>query len=243
MNITPSTEQAGKIIYNLRRGIVPEDGFQYFAVGRQEEVIGDLEGLEHVKNGGNTVKILIGDFGSGKTLEKNRCRLFASKKGFVTSAVDFGPGIRLYANDGTSLALWKHLVENLFPSLETILDEFAAKCREGDSMKLAEETARSITVVDSIYFNQMILKYVKAYNDEDALMKDSVIRWLSGAYRRRDDARRDLGQDVEEIMTDGNWYNILKCFSRFVCLYGFSGLAIYLDEAINLYKIDSPALR
>ncbi|MBR6002042.1 MAG: DUF2791 family P-loop domain-containing protein, partial [Bacteroidales bacterium] len=73
--------------------------------------------------------------------------------------------------------------------------------------------------------------------------KDSVIRWLSGAYRRREDARRDLGQDVEEIMTDGNWYNILKCFSRFVCLCGFSGLAIYLDEAINLYKIDSPALR
>ena len=236
---------AGIIIHNLRNGIVPKEGFQYFTVGRQKEVIGDLEGLEYVKKGGHTVKLIIGNYGSGKTLEKNRCKSFALRKGFVTGTADFSPRIRLYANDGTALALWKHLVMSLNPSLQLIMDSFITKCQtEGmDTYENAKQLIKGITGVDSNYFNQIILKYINAKLNEDPNTADSALRWLCGAYRRRDDARMDLGVEVEEIITDGNWYNILKCFSQFVVLAGFSGLALYLDEAINLYKIDSPCLR
>lgn len=236
---------AGNIIRDLRNGIVPRDGFQYFSVGRQEEVIADLEGLDYVRHGGHTVKLIIGNYGSGKTLEKHRCKSFASKKGFVTSSVDFGPRIRLYANDGSSLALWKHLVKNLDPSLDVIMDAFVDKCQadSANTIEVAKKALRSITGVDSNYFNCMVLKYVGAKLDDDEFTKDCVLDWLSGAYRRRDVARKNLGQDVEEIITDETWYRYLKCFSQFVVLAGFSGLAIYLDEAINLYKIDSSSLR
>ena len=245
METQPDKSIASVIIHNLRNGIVPNEGIQYFSVGRQEEVIGDLEGLEHAKMGGHTVKLIIGNYGSGKTLEKNRCKSFATRKGFVTGTADFSPRIRLYANDGTALALWKHLVMSLNPSLQHIMDSFITKCQtEGaDTYENAKQLIKGLSGVDSNYFNQIVLKYVKARLNEDIDTAESALRWLCGAYRRRDDARMDLGMDIEEIITDGNWYNILKCFSQFVVLAGFSGLALYLDEAINLYKIDSPCLR
>lgn len=245
MNNTPDKTLAGDIIRDLRNRIVPKDGFQYFSVGRQEEVIADLEGLDYVRRGGHAVKLIIGDYGSGKTLEKHRCKSFASKKGFVTSSVDFGPRIRLYANDGSSLALWKHMVKNLDPSLEIIMDAFVDKCQAdgADIIEVAKKALKSISGVDSNYFNCMVLKYVGAKLEEDEFTKNCVLDWLSGAYRRRDVARKNLGLDVEEIITDETWYRYLKCFSQFVVLAGFSGLAIYLDEAINLYKIDSSSLR
>ena len=39
------------------------------------------------------------------------------------------------------------------------------------------------------------------------------------------------------MINDDNWYDHLKLLTAFVRLVGYSGLCIYIDECVNLYKI------
>ena len=39
------------------------------------------------------------------------------------------------------------------------------------------------------------------------------------------------------MINDENWYDYLKLFTAFVRLAGYSGLCVYIDECVNLYKI------
>ena len=39
------------------------------------------------------------------------------------------------------------------------------------------------------------------------------------------------------VINDDNWYDYLKLFTAFVRLVGYSGLCVYIDECVNLYKI------
>ena len=246
--ITIPKDVAGNIVSAARKGIPPSDGLEHVVVGRRKEVEADKEAFLLVENGGSIVKLVIGDFGSGKSFELQRSRYIARKRGLVTMHTDFTVHRKLYAHDGSSLALWKHLIENVNPSLETILGSFMDRAGdqapEGASpAEAVDSLLREVKGVGSVYFRQIISKYCEGVRGGDRGRCDAALRWLRGSYRRRDDARRDLGKEVEDILTDDNWYDILKCMTRFVTLAGYKALAVYLDEAINLYKIDASPLR
>ena len=46
-----------------------------------------------------------------------------------------------------------------------------------------------------------------------------------------------LGFQVSSIIEDDNWYNFIKLFAALSVKLGYSGLILFVDECVNLYKI------
>jgi hypothetical protein len=90
-------------------------------------------------------------------------------------------------------------------------------------------------------FATVVMKYYEGYIRSDDRLRRSALKWLKGEYHTRTEARHDLG--VREIIGDLNFYDMLKNFCRLFVSIGYSGFMINLDEAINLYKISSSAVR
>ena len=90
-------------------------------------------------------------------------------------------------------------------------------------------------------FARILTIYYKGFIDGDLDIQRKALRWISGEYGTRTEAKNDLG--VREIIDDSNYYNYIKVMAQFVRQIGYAGLVINFDEAINLYKITHPQAR
>ncbi len=260
-------KEATAIINSLTSGVVPKMGVQHITVGRSDEVNAVINALNDVKNGHSMVKFWIGDFGAGKSFMLHLLNTLALKQRFVVAKADFTPENRLYANDGKALALYTHIIDNLaiqtkpeggaLPTLlekwiEQVLSKTAEECqinladiREPKHAHLIRErimkTISALSDVGGYDFGTVVLRYYEGYiNDEDETRKNAI-RWLKGEYKTKTEAKRDLG--VREVITDLNYYDMLKNFCKLFVSMGYSGFVVNLDEAINLYKISTAVMR
>lgn len=264
-NIKP--KEATAIVNSLLSGVVPKIGIQHIAVGRSEEVDALVKALDDVKNGHSIVKFWIGDFGSGKSFMLHLLNTVALKQKFVVANADFTPDNRLYATDGKGVALYSSLIDNLSTqtrpeggALPSLLDKWI----EGIIMQVAQENNIPITDIrNEVYlsliqtsimkvigeltdvggfdFGMAIIKYYEGYIKSDDQLRRNALKWLKGEYNTKTEARQDLG--LREIITDLNYYDMLKNFCKLFVSMGYSGFMINLDEAINLYKISTSAMR
>ena len=100
------------IIQSLRAGVTPRVGLEHIQVGRVNEVKAMIEELERVCQGGSTFKIVIGDFGAGKSFFLQLVRYLALEKGLVVVNADLGPDRRLQSSTGQALSLYQELMRN-----------------------------------------------------------------------------------------------------------------------------------
>ncbi len=103
------------------------------------------------------------------------------------------------------------------------------------------KTVNEITDVGGFDFGVVVIKYYEGYITDDEMLRRNALKWLKGEYKTKTEARQDLG--VREIINDLNYYDMLKNFSRLFVSMGYSGFMVNLDEAINLYKISTAAMR
>lgn len=89
MNTAPSSHPASPtirprerdaLLQSLRAGVVPRSGQQHIQVGRVEEVKALLRDIERVADGGSAFRMVIGEYGSGKTFFLNLIRSIALEK-------------------------------------------------------------------------------------------------------------------------------------------------------------------
>ncbi len=264
-NIKP--KESTSIINSLLGGVVPKIGVQHIAVGRSSEVSAFLNALEDVKNGHSMVKFWIGDFGSGKSFMMHLLNTVALKQKFVVANADFTPEKRLYSNDGKALALYSTIMDNiaiqtkpeggaLITLLEKWIEQILIKTAAEANVSLAEirepahakliqnnimRTINELTDVGGFDFGLVIMKYYEGFISDNESQRRNALRWLKGEYRSKVEARQDLG--VRDIINDQNYYDMLKNFCKMFVSIGYSGFMINLDEAINLYKISTGAIR
>jgi hypothetical protein len=103
------------------------------------------------------------------------------------------------------------------------------------------KAVQEISEVGGFDFGLVVMKYYEGYVRQDDRLRLNALRWLKGEYTTKTEARQDLG--VREIIDDLNYYDMLKNFCKFFVSMGYSGFMINLDEAINLYKIGTAAMR
>jgi hypothetical protein len=260
-------KEATAIINSLSSGVVPKLGVQHIVVGRKAEVDAFVQALEDVKNGHSMVKFWIGDFGSGKSFMMHVLNTVALKAKFVVASADFTPDNRLYANDGKGRALYKAIMDNIAiqtkpegGALPTLLEKWIEQVltktagdyniplhliREEEHLPLVQanisKAVQEISEVGGFDFGLVVMKYYEGYVRQDDRLRLNALRWLKGEYTTKTEARQDLG--VREIIDDLNYYDMLKNFCKFFVSMGYSGFMINLDEAINLYKIGTAAMR
>ncbi|OMP80878.1 MULTISPECIES: ATP-binding protein [unclassified Chitinophaga] len=265
LNIKPKEVTA--IINSLLGGVVPKIGVQHITVGRSAEVDAFLHALEDVKNGHSIVKFWIGDFGSGKSFMMHLLNTVALKQKFVVTNADFTPDNRLYANDGKAVVLYSAIMDNIAiqtkpegGALPTLLDKWIeqimintaqengispTEIRNEQYIELIQrnilKTVNEVTEVGGFDFAHVIMKYYEGFIRHDEQLRRNALKWLKGEYKTKVEARQELG--VREIINDLNYYDMLKNFTKLFVSIGYSGFMINLDEAINLYKISTSAMR
>ena len=259
---------ARTVLNALRGGVVPRIGLQYVAVGRKAEIDALLGDVESVADGGASFRFITGRYGSGKSFLIQTIRSYVMDRGFAVADADLTPERRLHGTNGQGLATYRELMQNLATktmpeggALTLVLDRWIAALRaeaadeaarrgipaEGPAFQALAEAALQRTVAslgEVLYgyeFSALMLRYFRAAEsgcDED---RAHVVKWLRGEYLTKAEARADLG--IGLIVTDDNWYDVLKLFTLFLKGAGYAGLIVFIDELINLYKIPNSISR
>lgn len=236
------------IIQSLRSGVVPKVGLQHIQVGRSDELKSFIKDLETIADGGSSFRLIIGDYGSGKTFFLSLVRSIALEKGLVTMTADLSPSKRLYGNEGQARRLLADLVTSLSTrtkqdgnALTNILEKFisiaqvkAEKEREEISFTIKNMLNELNDFPNGHSFAYIVYKYWEAYDTENDALKNCVLKWLKGEYATKTDTMRDLG--IRDFINDASFFNTLKLYSVLVKKAGYKGLLINLDEMVNLYK-------
>lgn len=249
------TKDRNAIIQSLKSGVTPRTGIQHIQVGRFNELQALIKDIDDIADGGAAFRLIIGDYGSGKTFFLSVVRSIALEKKLVTINADLSPDRRIHASGGQAKALYSELMRNMSTrnkpdgnALSSVVEGFISISRqEADELGVPTtdvirgKLSKLTELVGGYDFAKVIENYWIGYENGDDTLKSNAIRWLRGEYETKTDARRDLG--VRSIIDDAAFYDSLKLLSLFVQQTGYRGLLVNLDELVNLYKLNSSAAR
>ena len=243
------------VIQSLRAGVVPRVGQHLIQVGRVKELEALMKDADRVADAGSGFRVVIGEYGSGKTFFLNLVRAIALEKKLVTMHADLNPDRRLHATGGQARSLYAELTKNLATrtkpeggALPGVVEKFIsqAKSEAKASGRPAEAVVREklnhlAEMVNGYDFAEVIAAYCQGFEEGNEQLKADAVRWLRGEFTTKTDARAALG--VRTIIDDASIYDQLKLLARFVRLAGYSGLMVCLDELVNLYKLSNTQAR
>lgn len=251
--------EANAILSSLNAGLVPRVGLRHIAVGRLREIGALKQDLDQIKEGGATVRFVIGRFGSGKTFMLQLARSLALDNKFVVADADFSPERRLQGANGQGLALYREIMRNVSTqtrpdgnALPAIIERWISNVQAsvsaqqkipGGTTAFAEAVQAQIMatvsameeLVHGFDFGSVVSAYYRGYVESNDELKSAALRWLRGEFNTKTEANEALG--VRAIIDDDNYYDYLKVLARFAHDVGYAGLMVCLDEAVNLYKI------
>lgn len=249
------------LLISVSAGVVPRMGAPYIAIGRKDEIAALLSDLEQVSEGCGTMRFVIGRYGSGKSFLMQLIRGYALERSFVTADADLSPERRLYGASGSGVATYRELLKNLATKtspdggalpkmigrwIDLMRTELLGRGMDPESEEfasalhaLAAEKLRQIEfMVGGFDFSRVITEYYRAHVGGDDEKKSACLRWLRGEFSTKTEARQALGFSVSVIIDDDNWYDFIKLWAILVRFIGYRGLIVFIDECVNLYKIN-----
>src|ERR1700722_13162311 len=243
------------IVQALRAGVVPHAGQHLIQVGRVKEVEVMLRDVERIGEGGAVFRIVIGEYGAGKTFFLNLIRTTAMAQKLVTVHADLNPDRRLQGSGGQARSLFAELMKNLSTrakpdggALSGVIEKFVVQAKTDSKTQGVplEDVIRArlnplTEMVGGYDFADVLATYARAFEDGNDKLKADAIRWLRGEFTTKTEARKALG--VRTIVEDANVYDMIKLMARFVRLAGFAGLLVCFDEMVNLYKLANTVAR
>ena len=249
------SKERDAIIQSLKSGVTPKIGIQHIQVGRINEMKALFQDIEKISEGGSTFRLVIGDYGSGKTFFLSVVRSIALEKKLVTVNADLSPDRRIHATSGQARNLYAELMRNLSTrikpdgnALASIVEKFITTARKDASDRgeevstvIYEKLEPLIELVGGYDFAKVINSYWQGHETDNELLRSNALRWLRAEYTTKTDARKDL--DVRTIISDSSFYDSLKLMSVFVRQAGYEGLLVNLDEMVNLYKLGNTQAR
>ena len=101
------------VLQSLRAGVVPRLGQHLIQVGRTREIETLVGDIERIADAGSAFRVIIGEYGAGKTFFLNLIRAIGMEKGLVVAHADLNPDRRLHASGGQARSLYAELMRNL----------------------------------------------------------------------------------------------------------------------------------
>jgi hypothetical protein len=239
VKITPRERDA--IVKSLSVGVVPTVGLQHIQVDRKDEIMTMIGDLERVREGGASVRFVIGKFGTGKSFFLNLTKTVAIAEGFVVMQADMAPKRRLASTTGYARNLYAELASGMSAkakpeggAMESVLERWIKTLsdRHPDGENLLSAVKNGLNplrdMVGGYHFAAAVTKCCEAYVAGDEELFGSAIRWLSGAFGKLADAKSELG--IDAFINDKDIYDYLKLWGTFARIAGFSGVLVLLDE-------------
>ena len=255
MTMTIRTKDRDAVIQSLRAGVVPRIGQHLIQVGRTSEIETILGDIDRISDDGSAFRVVIGEYGAGKTFFLNLVRSVALEKKLVVASADLNPDRRLHASGGQARSLYAELMRNLSTrtkpdggALAGIVEKFIATAKAeaknagvSTEVIIRQKLDHLTELVNGYDFADVIAAYCRGFEEGNEQLKSDAVRWLRGEFSTKTDAKQALG--VRTIVDDAAVYDQLKLLARFVRLAGFSGLLVSLDELVNLYKLANTQAR
>lgn len=265
MAVTINRREGAALINSLTAGVVPRIGLRHIAVGRQGEINAFLNDLATVEDGGAAFRFVCGQYGSGKSFLLQTIRNNAMERSFVVMDADLSPERRLVGTSGQGLATYRELIQHTSTrtrpegsALESVIQKWIASLQtitakeenlqvndpaliDAVSEKISDVLSELSEMAYGFAFANVINSYWKGMKTGDDVLKTSALRWLRGEYANKTEAKKEL--PVDSIIDDQNWYEFLKLFALFVKKAGYKGLLVFIDEGVNLYKINHKQAR
>lgn len=240
-------------------GTPPARGVQYFNVGNQSllAALDEFYLSSYLQDGGAAYKMVIGDYGSGKSHFLYCLRDTAWTRNFAVAKVDLSPVETPY-NDQKKVyeavaqnIIW-HESDESFTD-ETGLTRFLQGTLERFSGRtLTLETLQNplyrglvdtleATSIDSPAYQTAVLAYFDALirNNEERL--ESLSRWLMGEITSPDDTKilREIG--VTGKINKPNAFRMLRSLCQVIRALSYSGLLLLFDEVDRMASVGGKA--
>lgn len=253
------------ILNSMTAGVVPRIGLEYVTVGRKNEIQSILTDLSNIEEGASVFRFIAGRYGSGKSFLLQVIRNYAMDRNFIVTDVDLSPEKRLTGTAKQGLATYRELMQRLSSkarpdggALEVILQKWIngikteiinyqgisptdSKLDDMVEGKIYESISKLENYAHGFDIAAVLNEYYKAYISGNDEKRQAVIRWLRGEFSTKTEAKAILS--VNEIISDDNWYEYIKLLATFSVQVGYKGFIIFLDEGINLYKIQNKQAR
>lgn len=221
-----SKRDAIGIVQGIREGTPPPARLvHYLHVGRKQWLEGMAWYLDAAKDDDlSAVRLIIGEFGSGKTHFLRMTAHMALERRFVVCEVTLSREVRLDRFE----TVWRKMMENLATpesegeaeGIEAILNRWCEQVAQSP-----EQLQRALAELERIPkldpdFRQALRGYLRAWFEEGD--RDPYLQWLKG------DPIKPKGVRVHIDRTSAR--AMLRSLIQFLKHLGYSGLVLFLDE-------------
>ncbi|MEO0098610.1 MAG: BREX system ATP-binding domain-containing protein [candidate division WOR-3 bacterium] len=246
-------EYAKAIINKLgSSGTPPEFGLEFFTIGLDKylKVIEEEYLTSLLKFRLSSFKMVVGNYGGGKTHFLYLVRNLAFKNNYVCSYVALSPVECPF--DKLEL-VYRQVILNLMPPLkeEDLLKplpkgidffikswyyEFKNQTKEADSPLVVNEYLKNLPATESSSFSNAVKAAFQAYATNDEEGYATFIQYLKGEEIPREVKMRfRISEKVEKT----NAFRMIRSLAQWVVAIGYSGLILLFDEAERGISISS----
>src|SRR6266511_5711254 len=256
----PEPRLARQIIETLGQSGTPlSKGVSYYNVGN-ESLLNAIDSHylgSYLADGGAVFKLVVGDYGSGKSHFLYCVRDRAWERNFAVSKVDLSPKEspyddqrRVYAAVASSI-IWHELgdlgederglsrfLEGTLRRIVTPhgLDLADAGAAEPPDLRALLQTLET-TQVDSLSFHKAIQGYLNALLRGQEIRQESLGRWLQGEEVSPEDMRDLRSIGVTEKINKNNAFKMLRSLCQVVRALGYNGLTLLFDEGDRMLSV------
>jgi hypothetical protein len=256
----PEPRLARQIVEVLGQSGTPlSKGVSYYNVGNESLLNAiDTHYLgSYLADGGAAFKLVVGDYGSGKSHFLYCVRDRAWERSFAVSKVDLSPKEspyddqrRVYGAVASSI-IWHELGDlgEDERGLARFLEGTLRRIIQPHGMDLGDEQAAELpdlrallqtlatTAVDSLSFHKAVQGYFQALLRGQERRLEALERWLHGEEVSPEDVRdlRTIG--VTEKINKNNAFKILRSLCQTVRALGYTGLALLFDEGDRMLSV------
>ncbi len=229
------THEASKVISALRNGSPPVDFAEQILSGRQPEIDEFNRCLNSLDTGESSVKMILGEYGTGKSHLINAMKNIALKQDYIITSFQVNNGFRLNKIDDLYYAIMHNLIiknrEQSKTSFNEIFDLWIENLQSAPFPDRKRIEINAVCQEISKYnmtFARAFLMFMRGRIQRNHEMLEVTSAWLTGERHIPYELKQkyDLIGHVEKTDT----LDFLKAFAKLIHLLGYRGLVIFIDE-------------
>lgn len=257
--MTLTQQEAQHIIRKLgESGIPPTRGLEAYTVG-MDSLLGTLESeylKGYLRDGGSSFKLVVGEYGSGKSHFLYRLRDIAWENGYVVSRTELSPkecpyedqlkvyqaiiGNLIYHDPDPNIAdtqgIEAFLENHFFHTMRMLgIEQVMTSIGLDVRVKMWLETILRFKV-ESPSYRHAVYFYLQAAAEENEAKKRVIGAWLRGEAVAMKDVREF---SITERIDRSVAFKMLRSLAQLVHELGYAGLALLFDEGDRMVSIGS----
>ena len=227
--------QAKSIIQALRHGTPPHSEVFWETIGREREISAFDAALKSISGGDSMVKLMLGDFGVGKSELMSHLKQRALEQDFVISSFQIQDGFRFNKIDDLYYAIMHNLSVKHNPDDKTSFNDlFDIWLNNLQTSPFPDRNRMEINTVCqalsqyNMNFARAFLSFMRSRIQRNPEMQNITTAWLTGERNIPFELKQKYG--LTGFVDKTNTVDFLRAFTKLLTLLDYKGLIVFVDE-------------